>query len=81
MKKYKLIINFTMENEKIIYFDRITRKKLKLMQKSDNFILFWRDKYYKLFLPIDSKVNDKIKLIYNDDPRYYSQHYQGVNNE
>lgn len=81
MKKYKLILNFTMENEKIIYFDRITRKKLKLMQKSDNFILFYRDKYYKLFLPIDSKVNDEIKLIYNDDPRYYSQHYTGVNHE
>ena len=81
MKKYKLILNFTMENEKIIYFDRLTRKKLKLMQKSNNFILFWSDKYYKLYLPIDCKISNELKLLYGNNPYFYSQEYKGVNYE
>ena len=81
MNKYKLILNFTLDDEKIIYFDKITRKKLKLMQKSTNYILFWRDKYFKLYLPFDYKISNELKLLYGNNSRYYSQDYKGVNNE
>ena len=77
MKKYKLILNFTMENEKIIYFDRITRKKLELMNNSDSFILLYRDNYYKVFFPIDSRVSEEIKKIFNEDSHFYCRDYKG----
>lgn len=77
MNKYKLILNFTLEDEKIIYFDRITRKKLKLMEKSKSFILLARDHYYRIFLPIDSKVTEEMKKIYNEEPKFYCNDYKG----
>lgn len=77
MNKYKLILNFTLDDEKIIYFDRITRKKLKLMDKSKAFILFSRDNYYRIFLPIDSKVSEEMKKIYNEEPKFYCNDYKG----
>ena len=76
MKKYKLILNFTLKDEKIIYFDRITRKKLKLMEKSKAFILFYRDKYYRIYVPIDSKVSKEMKKIFNEEPKFYCNYYK-----
>ena len=71
MKKYKLILNFTLKDEKIIFFDRLTRKKLKLMDKSKAFILFYRDKYYRIYLPIDSKVSEEMKKIFYEESSFY----------
>lgn len=81
MKKYKLILNFTLDDEKIIYFDKITRKKIKLMEKSKFFILLSRDNYYKIFLPIDSKVSEEMKKIFNEEPKFYCNDYKGKNYE
>ena len=81
MKKYKLILNFTMENEKIIYFDKITRKKLELIANSDSYILLSRDNYYKIFYPIDFRVSEEMQRIFNEDSRFYCRDYKGVNNE
>lgn len=81
MKKYKLIINFTMENEKIIYFDRITRKKLKLMDNCDSYILLSRDNYYKIFFPIDSRVSEEMRKVFNEDSHFYCRDYKGINHE
>lgn len=81
MKKYKLILNFTLDNEEILLFDRITREKIKLMQNSKNYILLSINNYSKIIMPIGFKVPGELALKFNNNLSYYCFDYKGVNNE
>ena len=81
MKKYKLILNFTLEDEEIISFDKITSKKIKLMQDSKNYILLSINISRKIIMPIGFKVPGELALKFNNNLSYYCFDYKGINNE
>lgn len=81
MNKYKLILNFTLDDEKILYFDKITSKKIKLMQDSKNYILISINISRKIVMPIGFKVPGDLALKFNNNLSYYCFDYKGVNNE
>lgn len=81
MKKYKLILNFTLDNEEILMFDRITREKIKLMQNSKNYILLSINYCRKIIMPIGFKVPGELAIKFNNNLSYYCFDYKGVNYE
>lgn len=81
MKRYKLILNFTLDDEKILYFDKITSKKIKLMQDSKNYILLSINICRKIIMPIGFKVPGELALKFNNNLSYYCFDYKGQNYE
>lgn len=58
MNKYKLIINFKEKDEKTLYFDNLTIKRLQLM-KSD-YILLVYDEFFEKYALLKCDIsNDK----------------------
>ena len=73
MEKYKIVYNIGEEEEKSIFFDRLTLKKVKEMEKAKSYILFEKQtNFYNIYIPIDYKLNEKQKEIYNQNCNFYA---------
>lgn len=74
MIKYKLILNFNEKNECILYFKKITKSKIDLMLKNNNYILLTYNDFMKKYIYIDFKLdyktNDKIDYFNNNIEKY-----------
>lgn len=77
MKKnrYKLIRNIGYKKEDIIYFDRLTLKKMKELKDLYSYVLLSYSDILKVYLPFDFKVNVYQKALYESNISYYCERY------
>lgn len=73
MKKYKVILNIGYKNEEIIYFDKLTQKRLQELLNSLNYITLYYDNYLRKYVVFDrsSKLNEYQVALFNNNLDYY----------
>lgn len=74
-KKYKLIENIGYKNEKIVYFDRLTLKKVNNLKSLYAYVLLWYSDILKCYVPFDFKVNEYQKALYENNIGKYCERY------
>lgn len=75
MKKYKLIRNIGYKQEDVIYFDRLTLKKMKELKDLYSYVLLYYSDVIKCYLPFDFKVNEYQKALYESNMKAYCERY------
>lgn len=71
MKRYKAILNIGYIDEKIIYFDNLTVKKVKEIESCNSYVVLFYDNFFNKYLGFGSKVNEYQKAIFNENLQYY----------
>ena len=70
-KKYKAILNIGYKNETIIFFDKLTLKKITELQNAWSYVLLYYDDFFKKYLCFENKTNDYQKALFNNNLEYY----------
>lgn len=68
---YKLILNFNEKNEKVVYFDRLTKKKADIITDARSYILLAYQNHLGCYVAVDYKLTEENKAIFNKSPRSY----------
>lgn len=55
-KRYKAILNIGYKNERIVYFDKLTQKRLQELRREYNYILLYYNKNTKCYLCCDRSL-------------------------
>lgn len=71
MKRYKIILNIGYKNERIIYFDRLTKNRIKELKNAYSYVMLYYDKFFKKYLCFDSKTTNEQMLLFNNCLDYY----------
>ena len=72
-KRYKLIENIGYKSENIVYFDRLTTKKINDLSKLTAYVLLWYSDILKCYVPFDFKANEYQKALYESQLEYYCE--------
>ena len=72
-KKYKLIENIGYKNENIIYFDKLTLKKMEHLKQLYAYVLLFYSDVLKCYVPFDFKVNEYQIALYENMRDYYCE--------
>ena len=73
--RYKLIRNIGYKQEDIIYFDRLTLKKMKDLKDLYSYVLLYYSDITKCYLSFDFKVNEYQKALYESNMKEYCERY------
>lgn len=73
MKKYKLIENIGYKNEKEIYFDRLTCKKLEHLKDLYSYVLLFYSDVLKCYVSFDFKVTEYQRLLFDNNVASYCE--------
>lgn len=71
MKKNKMILNIKTKEEKSVYFDNFTKKRLNEMLNADNYVLLYYDTFFKSYIAYDFKGKKQIKNYFNNNIEKY----------
>jgi len=75
IKRYKAILNIGYKDEKVIFFDRLTSKKVQnLMQEKNYILLYYSDfmqKYMTSVFDKSSKITEYQIMLFNSNLSYY----------
>lgn len=68
---YKLILDFNEPSEKILYFDKLTKKKADMITDAKSYILLTYQNYLGCYIITDYKLSEDKKKVFNKSPRSY----------
>ena len=71
--RYKLIRNIGYKQEDVIYFDRLTLKKMKDLKDLYSYVLLSYSDILKCYLPFDFRVNEYQKALYESNTIEYCE--------
>lgn len=77
-RKYKAILNIGYKNESVIYFDKLTSKRVsELKDNNINYILLFCSSYMESYLVFDrsSNITEYQKALFNNNIKEYCERY------
>lgn len=74
-KRYKLIENIGYKNENIIYFDRLTLKKIEHLKQLYSYVLLWYSDKLKYYVSFDFKCTEYDKALFYNNINEYCERY------
>lgn len=69
--RYKLIQNLGTENERIKYFDRLTRQREREIMESESYALLVYNEFLKAYMGIDYKLKESQREFFNANIERY----------
>ena len=77
-RKYKAILNIGYKNESVIYFDKLTSKRVsELKDNNINYILLFCSSYMECYLVFDrsSNITEYQQALFNNNIKEYCERY------
>ena len=73
IKRYKAILNIGYIDEKAIFFDRLTSKKVQNLMQEKNYILLFYSDFMQKYMVFDksSKITEYQTMLFNSNLSYY----------